>query len=88
MKEELVHHRTIVHQAACVENYDKVEFKCEECHFVASKNDTLKHHMAKHENKAKNKKEQKFICSKCNKIFGTKKHLSQHDPFGTTEVQM
>ena len=44
--------------------------------------------MAKHENKAKNKKEQKFICSKCNKIFGTKKQLSQHDPFGTTEVQM
>ena len=44
--------------------------------------------MAKHEKKPKNKKEQKFICSKCNKIFGTKKHLSQHDPFGITEVQM
>ena len=84
----MYNHRTIVHQAACVENKDKVEFKCEECHFVASKNYTLKRHMAKHENKAKNKKEQKFICSKCNKIFGTKKHLSQHDPFGTTEVQM
>ena len=65
-----------------------MEFKCEECNFVASKNYTLKCHMAKHEKKAKNKKEQKFSCSKCNKIFGTKKHLSQHDPFGTTEVQM
>ena len=84
----MYNHRTIVHQAACVENKDKVEFKCEECHFVASKNYTLKRHMAKHENKAKNMKEQKFICSKCNNIFGTKKHLSQHYPFGTTEVQM
>ena len=44
--------------------------------------------MAQHENKPKNKKEQKFICSKCNKIFGTKKHLSQHDLFGATKVQM
>ena len=36
------------HQADCVEKKDKMEFKCEECHFVASKHDTLKHHIAKH----------------------------------------
>ena len=46
----------LFHQAACVENKDKVEFKCEEYNFVASIKDTLKRHMAKHENKPKNKK--------------------------------